>query len=212
MPLVNRSDRNILDKIVGVSSSAGLLLRNEEIQATNKSKGFTSWRVQSIIATATLPSAIVVEQTIAEGMPATNGINRITFPSGLTTMAIASTSANDEIGENGAHRVEIFGLDTNYNEISTEAILLGLLTVQLNIDFLRINKIKVTTTGSTGFNEGDIYIGASSDTFIGGIPNNDIFGVIGVGSNISRMGIYTVPNNRTLYETNGLVINYHRLY
>ena len=179
-----------------IMDAHGIFLRNTTLQAENAAIGLTSYRTGSNVGyNNAIPTT---ETTIAAGLPV-NGINRITFPSSAAIMAIASTSANDTTAGTGAILLKIFGLDSSHDEISEFITLNGTTKVATSLSYLRIQTIATITSGSNKFNVGDVYIGLNTDTFSSGVPDTDIFHSMGAGTNISRCGTYTVPNNYKYY-------------
>jgi len=122
-----------------------------------------------------------------------NGLD-ISFPASAVNFSIASTSANDTSAGTGARTVILIGLDANYNTLLETVTLTGQAPVDTNNTFLRVNDIIVTSVGSTGSNEGNIYCSDSADTFTAGEPNTRIYAAIQLGDNISKTLTYTVPN------------------
>lgn len=104
----------------------------------------------------------------------------ITFPSSAITLGIASSSINDTSAGSGAQSLQIVGLDADYNEIFEIISLNGQTEVNSTKEFLRVNNAIVFSFGSTGWNEGTIYIGGSDNTFTNGLPNTNVFRTIGV--------------------------------
>lgn len=104
----------------------------------------------------------------------------ITFPSSAITLGIASSSINDTSAGSGAQSLQIVGLDADYNEIFEIISLNGQTEVNSTKEFLRVNNAIVFSFGSTGWNEGTIYIGGSDNTFTSGLPNINVFRTIGV--------------------------------
>jgi len=131
-----------------------------------------------------------------------NGVS-ISFPLGTTTLGIASTSTDDTGGGTGARSVEINGLDASYLEVSETVVLSGNTKVTTSSSFLRINKVRVVTTGTTGENQGDIYISSGDETFTaGGLPTTKLFTSMDAFSNISKTMIFTVPSSKILNVIN----------
>lgn len=135
-----------------------------------------------------------------------NGAITYVFPSGATAMTLSSDDADDNSAGAGAQTVEIFGLDTNYNEINETLLLSGLAPVSTTKAYLRVFRMIVRTAGASGFNEGNIYLGTG--TLVDGVPPNIfaeiIFTAAGKGENQTLMAIYTVPAGKTAY-----IIDYH---
>jgi len=131
-----------------------------------------------------------------------NGVS-ISFPLGTTTLGIASTSTDDTAAGTGARSVEISGLDASYLEITETVVLSGNTKVTTSSSFLRINKVRVVTTGTTGENQGDIYISSGDETFTaGGLPTTKLFTSMDAFSNISKTMIFTVPSSKILNVIN----------
>lgn len=109
----------------------------------------------------------------------------------LNSLAIASENAGDNASTGqGAHTVEITGLDETYTQITETVSLSGQTPINLAENFLRINKIDVQTAGDSGNNLGNIWIGTAA--FEEGEPVQKI-GLIESLTGCSAMGLYTVP-------------------
>lgn len=123
------------------------------------------------------------------------------FPLSASTMTLSSGSANDTSAGTGARTVEVFGLDTDYNEISEIIFLNGQTPVTSANSYLRVFRMIVRSGGSTGENEGNIYFGTGTVT--AGVPANIyaeiIFDSTGGGENQTLMAIYTIPAGKTGY-------------
>ena len=114
----------------------------------------------------------------------------------LTTAAVVtvtSSSGDDAPGGDGAHNVEIQGLDADYNVVLENVDLGGTSTTE----FLRVFRVRVKNSGSHGTNWGDISVtgGGKTLAIIDGGPNN----APGVGQTF--MCVYTVPAGKTAYLT-----------
>ena len=110
------------------------------------------------------------------------------------TLDVVSTSALDTGGGTGAQTLEIFGLDSGYNEITEIINLSGTTTVTTTNSFLRVNRAIVNTAGSTSVNQGQINISQSVST--------TIMGVVGSLIGNTLQALYTVPLGKTLYLKN----------
>lgn len=117
------------------------------------------------------------------------------YPSAATTIDIVSTDADDNASGNGAQEVTIWGLDTNYEQIS-EAIDThatdGTIAVTTTSEFLRVNSVEVTEAGSTASNEGDITV----------LDGANILSFVEEGTNKAIVAVYTVPADMTLFVEN----------
>jgi len=122
------------------------------------------------------------------------------YPSAAAQMTVSSSSANDTAAGTGARTVEVFGLDANYLEVNELITLNGQTPVTTTNSYLRIYRMVIRSAGSSGWNEGDIYIGSGAVT--GGVPAT-IYGritfdtVYGKGENQTLMAIYTIPAGKT---------------
>jgi hypothetical protein len=127
------------------------------------------------------------------------GLNtRYVFPPIASSMTVSSTDVNDDLGDTGAWMIVIQGLDVNYNELEEVVILNGQTPVNTTNLFFRINYAQILSSGSTGINEGDIYIGTGA--VVGGIPANK-YALIEADYGNVMQAVYTVPANKTLYLT-----------
>ena len=116
-------------------------------------------------------------------------------------MAIADQlevlSSNDEDGgaggDTGALTMQIFGLDTNYDQIDETVTLNGVTVVTTTASFLRVFRAKVLTAGATGWNIGVITIrDQDTDTTRASIEAT---------KNQTLMAVYTVPADMTGFIT-----------
>jgi len=115
-----------------------------------------------------------------------------------TVLKVSSSSTDDSSAGTGARTVELFGLDTDYNEINETVTLNGQTEVNTTQSFLRINRMIVRSAGSGGSNAGVIYAGTGTVTT--GVPANVYASVNGVtGANQSLMALWTVPAGYTAY-------------
>jgi hypothetical protein len=121
------------------------------------------------------------------------------YPAAATTMTVSSTSAADAAAGTGARTVQLFGLDTNYNEISETVTMNGQTPVTTTKSYLRINRGVVLTAGSGGENAGNIYAGTGTVT--AGVPANIYLNINGLGDNQTLMCLWTVPAGYTAYMT-----------
>ena len=115
-----------------------------------------------------------------------------------TVLKVSSSSTADTSAGTGARTVELFGLDTDYNEINETITLNGQTAVNTTKEYLRINRMIVRSAGSGGANAGVIYAGTGTVTT--GVPANVYASVNGVtGANQSLMALWTVPAGYTAY-------------
>ena len=106
-----------------------------------------------------------------------------TFLSTAELLNLQSTDNDDANGDTGAHTVEVYGLDSDYNEISEIVTLNGVSSVPTVNQYLRCNRMIIRSAGSNGGAEG--VITAESASTIQAQINN--------GFNQSLMAIWTVP-------------------
>lgn len=111
------------------------------------------------------PSITTTEQTVwAEGGDVP--LPQVT----ATTMTVSSTSANDAFPSgSGMTLVFIEGIDGNNKDASEVIVLDGTTPVITGLTYRHINAMTMAGSGSTGFNEGIIYIGTGTVT--AGKPN-----------------------------------------
>jgi hypothetical protein len=119
------------------------------------------------------------------------------YPALLTTgiqMSIKSTdNTNDNAGGNGALKVTIYYLKTDFSEATEEVTMTGTSWVDtVSQDIMRINGFRVTTAGSTGKAAGTITLADKATRVI-------IYGNITLGYTRARNSVYTVPLSKTLY-------------
>lgn len=122
------------------------------------------------------------------------------FPTSAAIMSVASTSANDSSGGSGLRTVEVTCLDSEYNQFKEVVTLNGQTPVPMQKACFRVqgNGMTGLTAGSTGSNEGKIYVGTG--TFTGGAPANK-YGVMDISTNRSSVGVYTVPARFSFFLT-----------
>lgn len=110
-------------------------------------------------------------------------------------LVLSSDSANDDVGGTGALTVLITGLDANWDvqtEIVTMTGLAGALTTNT---FSRVNDLQVLTTGSAGWNVGNIYITSIVGALTAGVPTTVVYFTMAAEWNWGASGIYSTPRN-----------------
>lgn len=118
------------------------------------------------------------------------------YLSAASVLKVSSSSLDDTALGTGARRVELYGLDADYNEISEVVQLAGQTAIDTSNSFLRINRMVVRSAGSGGQNAGVIYAGTG--TISSGVPANK-YATIAVGDNQTLMALWTVPAGYTAY-------------
>ena len=138
------------------------------------------------------------------GIPLGSAVNLGTFPATPRILSFASTSATDTSAGTGARTITIVGLDANKEAQQESGIILtGQTPVNSTKTYSRINRIFIDDTGSGGVNEGDIYASDTTDTFIGGIPQNRVYCAVIVGENNDTWGNFSLGKHTTLYLVKG---------
>lgn len=120
---------------------------------------------------------------------------------GGALVGIASTSANDTSNGTGARTCTIYGLGSHVGEanlISETITLNGQNKVVSANSYQRVNRVVINTAGSSGKNEGIVYVGTGN--FTTGVPDYK-WASIGIGDNQTLMAIWTVPQGKTFYMT-----------
>ena len=119
------------------------------------------------------------------------------YLSAASVLKVSSSSANDTSAGTGARTVELFGLDSDYNEINEVVTLNGQTAVNSTQSYLRINRMVVRSAGSGGYNAGIVYAGTGTVTT--GVPANIYATINGDGTNQTLMALWTVPAGYTGY-------------
>jgi len=117
----------------------------------------------------------------------------LSYLTAAETMNLVSTDANDDLGDTGAEKVRIYGLNDLYEEIQEVVEMNGMSNVLTSNSYLRVYRMEVIQAGSTGSNEGTITATASSA--------GTVQAYIGVGTNQTLQSQYTVPANYYLFIT-----------
>jgi hypothetical protein len=113
-----------------------------------------------------------------------------------SVLKVSSSSTADTSAGTGARTVELFGLDTNYDEINETVTLNGQTAVNTTNEYLRINRMIVRSAGTGTQNAGVIYAGTGTVTT--GVPANK-YATIAIGDNQTVMALWTVPRGYTAY-------------
>lgn len=107
----------------------------------------------------------------------------------IRSLGFSSTSSEDSFNGIGARRIELFGLDSNFNETSSRYITSGT-NNQVALRFARCNYIMVVETGSNNKPVGTI-------TVQNNVGENSRFAVIYPGSNIGSVAAFTTPRGKS---------------
>ncbi len=120
------------------------------------------------------------------------------YPAAATQMTVSSSDVDDDTAGTGALTVEILGLNANYVEVMETLAIGGQDPVTTDSSYLRVFRAIVKTAGSSGWNEGTIYVGTGA--VVSGVPEN-VFTIIEPFNNQTLQAFYTIPANKTGYIT-----------
>src|SRR5574343_926059 len=112
-------------------------------------------------------------------------------PTGGTACRVVSSSVNDTGVGTGAQTVEIFYLDSNYDEYSVIITLNGTTPVSLTQSITRVNSFHVMSVGTLNAAAGNISLQNSAGTIT--------YGYIQANENVATQAIYTIPRNKDGY-------------
>jgi hypothetical protein len=112
------------------------------------------------------------------------------FLAAASALEIVSDDADDDDGDTGARTVRVESLDANYESVTQIVTMNGTTPVALTGTHLRVNKVQVITSGSSGSNEGVLTLRVPGPGSIVAVVDNN-GGAFGDG--IAHNGIYTVP-------------------
>ena len=118
------------------------------------------------------------------------------WPTVATLMNVSSSDVDDTNGGTGTWDVTILGLDADYVQVVETVTMDGQNPVSTVNKYLRINLLIVQYVGTSGANEGIIYIGTGAT--VGGEPAI-IYNEIVSDKGISTTGTYTVPAGYKAY-------------
>jgi hypothetical protein len=116
-----------------------------------------------------------------------------TYLTSAGVLTVTSTDSNDSVSETGARTVTVEGLDANYNQIS-ETLTVG--GSAGSVEFFRVFRAFVSTSGSSGTNEGNISIAQGATTLA---QIRTVGSPTSTGLGQTFMSIYTVPSGYTGY-------------
>ena len=116
-----------------------------------------------------------------------------TYLTSAGVLTVTSTDGDDAAAGTGARTVTVEGLDANYNQVS-ETLTVG--GGAGSVEFFRVFRAFVATSGSSGTNEGTISI-AQGATTLAQIRTVGTPSLTGLGQTF--MSIYTVPAGYTGY-------------
>lgn len=123
------------------------------------------------------------------------------FPTVATIMNVSSADVDDTAGGNGLWNVTIYGLNASRDPITEIVQMNGQNPVSTTQQFLRVNRMVGCEAGSTGTNEGDVYIGVGAT--VAGEPAT-VYHVICIGEGWSHVGVYSVKDGYTAFLVRGI--------
>lgn len=111
------------------------------------------------------------------------------LPTSAAVVSVVSASAADDEGSTGAEKVDIQGLDANYNLQTEEVTMNGTSAVTTTNTFIRVFRMRVTQAGTGEVNAGNI------TASIGG---SDVARIL-ADQGQTLMAVYTVPKDKRAY-------------
>lgn len=120
-------------------------------------------------------------------------------PSSATQVSVSSSSADDDAAGIGARSVTVVGLDSDSKLLAEDVIMDGQNGVTTSSSFTRVFRLIVLTAGSSGENEGELYVGEG--TITAGVPAT-VYARALAGRNRSLMAVWTAPlDKRTFLQS-----------
>lgn len=107
------------------------------------------------------------------------------------TVNVTSTDVNDTLLGTGARTITLYGLDSDYLEVSETLEMNGSVGVTSTVEFIRCDKASVENAGSIGSNLGTINVNQSTS----GIK----FMSLPIGYNSTMLTAYTIPAGKIGY-------------
>lgn len=108
------------------------------------------------------------------------------------TVTVVSSSTLDASTETGLRTIRLYGLDSNFSEITEDIVLNGTTPVTSVNQYLRCDNAVGLTAGSLMENQGTITIRQS-------ITTANVFAALPVGYNTTMIAAYTIPAGKTGY-------------
>lgn len=190
----------ITNKVAATNGDLGLV----RLRIDKGDKDFRKYGYNSIIF-----DGVSTNTFKTGGIPPGYPFDRVVFPTPNGTgytLYFASSSTEDNSGGTGATKVFISGLDGNWLEQTEEITLNGQTPVATTKDnWLRVNRLTVSDINSNGqTNVGNIAC-SEVNSFTSGVPDQAPVNLIPVNFGYSVIGIFSVPKNKRLYFTRGLI-------
>ena len=137
-------------------------------------------------------------RTVGSGLILSEQIEFDTTRTGVS-LSVASSSADDDIvgtTGTGAHVITFGLIDSNGDVAEPTASLDGTNPVVIDSPntFIACNNLAAIILGTTGSNQGIVYVGPTSATWMDGKPD-EIWGVMDTNNNTSRYSFFYVPNS-----------------
>ena len=134
-----------------------------------------------------------------------SGNTAYTYLSAADNLIIASDATTDGTAGSGALTVEVQGVDTDYKYIVNTITMKGFVAATTPSQFLRVFRMKVSSSGANDSNNGKICIlpDAAGNTFTAvGVPTatSNILAQIDTATSQTLMTQYTVPATYTAYH------------
>jgi len=123
------------------------------------------------------------------------------FPAGPTQMNVSSTDTDDVVGGSGLWNLTVEGLNFAGVEINETIQMNGQNPVGTVNQYFRINRLVGLEGGSSGGNEGDVYIGVGAPA--AGVPSAGTYNMIEETRGNSLCGVYSLPVNHTAFLIKG---------
>ena len=130
--------------------------------------------------------AAATQSTIWEGPTA-----RYVYLSSAEQLKVSSSATTDTSNGTGARTVTLYGLDSNWNEISETVTMNGITAVTTVNSFIRIYRLIVATSGTSYTNDGNITVtnNAGTTTLV----------YVPAGDGQTLMAVWTVPAGKVAY-------------
>lgn len=192
---VSSDDVNDVGSVVSSGiATGGSLLTLEDTGATFVTDGVAVGDIvinDTNVTLGVVASLTETEITVAISMNQKSSNTFIANAAGDTYRVITSAST-------GAALIHIFGLDSNYNSLDEFVVLNGQNAVNTTGTYIRMHRAIIITAGSTGANEGGVYVGTGA--VAGGVPAN-VYTHIQTGKNQTLQAFFTIPAGKSGYVT-----------
>jgi len=148
----------------------------------------------TIIADNTLVDG--TERIVGQGVPVAG--NELSFVASARIISVASTNANDTSAGTGLRTILLIGCGVDGNEQTETIIMNGQTEVDSVNQYSQVNEMFGLTSGTNETNLGIIYASDDTDTFTAGVPQNRVYDIMDIGHSLSKVGLFTVPLNKTM--------------